>query len=127
MTGTINDATTTSITPGKLTELVKGNEKLLVERLLPLVRRQSISLDLASLARIDAAGLSALIKLYCAARDAGHIFSIRNPSARVAEILALVSLDKLFLSCTTDVFLYSGVSVRKSAACSDPAWWGIRS
>ncbi len=116
MTGTINDATTPSLAPGELTELVRGNEKLLMDRLLPLVRRQNISLDLRPVVRIDAAGLAALIRLYCAARDAGHVFSIRNPSAHVAEILALVGLDKPFLSGNTDVFLYPGISGEESAA-----------
>jgi anti-anti-sigma regulatory factor len=116
MTSTINEATTSSLGPGELTELVRGNEKLFLDRLLPLVRRQNISLDLRRVVRIDAAGLAALIELYCAARDAGRVFSIRNPSAHVAEILALVGLDKAFLSRNADPFLYPVISRQESAA-----------
>lgn len=98
------------------TELVRGQDQRLLEQLLPLVRRQSISLDLRPVSRIDAAGLAALITLYCAAREAGHVFSICNPSGHVAEILALVGLDKLFLSRNADGLLYRGIGLQESAA-----------
>ncbi len=103
-------------TPSEFTELVRGNEKLFLDRFTPLVRRQSVSLDLRPVERIDAAGLTALIKLYCAARDAGHNFAVENPSPHVAEILALVGLDRLFVSRNADEFLYLGVSLQESAA-----------
>ena len=82
----------------ELAELVRGNEQLLLERLQPLVRRQQVTLDLAHVARIDAAGLAALITLYCDACQAGYRFGISNPSPRVREILALVRLDALLVS-----------------------------
>ncbi|MGD1061699.1 MAG: STAS domain-containing protein [Terracidiphilus sp.] len=83
--------------PG-LAELVRGNEQLLLERLQPLVRRQHVTLDLAHVARIDAAGLAALITLYCDACQAGYRFGISNPSPHVREILALVGLNALLVS-----------------------------
>jgi anti-anti-sigma factor len=83
--------------PG-LAELVRGNEQLLLERLQPLVRRQHVTLDLAHVARIDAAGLAALITLYCEACQAGYRFGISNPSPHVREILALVGLNALLVS-----------------------------
>jgi anti-anti-sigma factor len=85
-------------TAGELTELVRGDEQGLLERVAPLVRQHSVSLDLRSVERIDAAGIAALIKLYGLARDAGHHFVVANASARVAEMLALVGLNRILLS-----------------------------
>jgi anti-anti-sigma factor len=82
----------------RITELVRGNEQQLLQRLQPLVRRQNLTLDLAHVARIDAAGLAALITLYCDACQSGYRFRISNPSPRVREILALVRLDALLQS-----------------------------
>ena len=80
----------------EITELVRGNEQQFLERLQPLVRRQNVTLDLAHIARIDAAGLAALITLYCDACKAGYRFTIANPSPHVLEILAIVGLDGFF-------------------------------
>jgi anti-anti-sigma regulatory factor len=80
-----------------LTELVNGNDQTLLESMAPLVRRQCVALDLASVQRIDAAGVGALIKLYAAACEAGHCFTVSNPSHRVAEILALVGVDHFLM------------------------------
>jgi anti-anti-sigma factor len=79
-----------------MTELVRGNEQWLLERMTPLASRQDVCLDLSSVERIDAAGIAALISLYGHAREAGHSFSICGASHRVAEILALVGLDRIF-------------------------------
>jgi len=83
---------------GDLSELVRGHDRDLLDRLAPLVRRQSIALDLTHVERIDAAGIAALISLYGSARDSGHCFTVINVSARVAEILALVGLDRILQS-----------------------------
>lgn len=82
----------------ELTELVLGCEEGLVERFAPLARRQSVTLDISRVRRIDAAGISALLSLYASAREAGHRFTLANPSPRVAEILALVGLERILLS-----------------------------
>jgi anti-anti-sigma factor len=84
--------------------------------MLPLVERRCVSLDLHTVTRIDAAGLTALIKLYCAARDAGHCFSVFNPSPHVKEILALVGLDRILESQITDRFPYSSTRFEETAA-----------
>ncbi|MGA3045111.1 MAG: hypothetical protein ABSD67_00685 [Terracidiphilus sp.] len=42
-----------------LTELVRGQDQLLLERYLPLARKGSVSLDFVSVRRVDAAGISA--------------------------------------------------------------------
>jgi anti-anti-sigma factor len=90
--------TTTTMTPGNLHEIVRGQEHCLIELLEPVVRRQSVTLDLRQIDRIDAAGIAALITLYGSAHAAGHEFTIVNASHRVAEILALVGLDQILSS-----------------------------
>jgi anti-anti-sigma factor len=81
-----------------MAELVRGTEQGLLAWLSPLVRQQSVTLDLGSVERIDAAGIAALISLYASASQAGHCFTVANPSPHVAEILALVGLDRILLS-----------------------------
>ncbi len=100
----------------KITELVRGNEQQLLARLQPLVRRQNITLDLAHVTRIDAAGLAALITLYCDACQAGYRFAITNPSRHVWEILALVGLDALLESHDAEEAPYLGTQLVETAA-----------
>jgi len=100
----------------QLTELVRGNDRRLLEHLEPLARRQSINLDLASVERIDAAGVSALVSLYTAARDSGHSFTVSNASPRVAEVLALVGLDRILLSHNAVWNFHSGQRLQRTAA-----------
>jgi len=113
MTGTIPNPIQTAIFPaGELTEmtgsthlteqaniavLVRGTEQDLLAWLAPLVSRQSVTLDLRLVERIDAAGIAALISLYSTASRAGHSFMVANPSPHVAEILTLVGLDRILL------------------------------
>lgn len=80
---------------GEMAELVRGREGSLIERIKPLVRRRSVTLDMHNVERIDAAGISALITLYCAARQAGHDFMVSRAVPRVEEILALVGVKRL--------------------------------
>jgi anti-anti-sigma factor len=79
-----------------MTELVRGQEEKLLARLEPLVRSQSVTLDMSHVRRIDAAGIAALIRLYRVAAEAGHSFAVTHPSSRVEEILSLVGLERLF-------------------------------
>jgi anti-anti-sigma factor len=88
----------TIIIEGNLHELVRGEEQRLVRELQPVVRAQSVTLDMRNIERIDAAGIAVLISLYGEARMSGHEFAIINASPRVAEILALVGLDRILLS-----------------------------
>jgi anti-anti-sigma factor len=81
----------------ELKELVRGQDRELVERLAPVVRKQSVALDLGTVDRIDAAGIAALISLYGHARDSGYGFAVANPTAHVKEILSLVGLDRILL------------------------------
>jgi anti-anti-sigma factor len=83
--------------PAKGIELVSGREKELLAWLSPVVRRQSVTLDMHSILRIDAAGVAALVSLYASAQQAGHRFSVANLSPRVAEVLKLVGLERILL------------------------------
>jgi anti-anti-sigma factor len=114
-----NTMSCTEIPPveaGEITEIVRGNEATLLERFMPMVRRQCVTLNLAAVTRIDAAGLAALITLYCDARQSGHDFKISNPSHHVAEILAVVGLDKLLVSHQADGFSGFGTPAPATAA-----------
>jgi ABC-type transporter Mla MlaB component len=71
--------------PGNLHELVRGQEQRLLRELEPVVRHQSITLDMRQIERIDAAGISLLISLYGAAHAAGNEFEI-------------VGLDRILIS-----------------------------
>lgn len=82
---------------GGVRELVKGREQEILDRLQPLVHSRSVRLDLSGVERIDAAGLAALVSLYCAASKSGHDFSVINPPRQVARILAIVGLDRILL------------------------------
>jgi anti-anti-sigma factor len=78
-------------------QLVRGREQEILEELQPLVESHSVCLNLSSIERIDAAGLAALVSLYCAACKAGHDFTIVNPSRHVARILTIVGLDGILM------------------------------
>ena len=80
-----------------LRDFVRGQEQELIEELKPLVRSQSVRLDLSLVERIDAAGLAALVSLYRSAREAGHVFAVVNPSCRAARIIALAGLDRVLV------------------------------
>jgi anti-anti-sigma factor len=99
-----------------LTELVRGHDQRLLDRVMPLVRRQSLSLDLSPVRRIDAAGISALVSLYSSAREFGHRFTVFNASPRVAEILAIVGLDRILMSQYAVFMSHSGPFLDRTAA-----------
>ena len=94
----MNAQDTLLIAPGELHELVRGQERELVDRLTPVVSKRNATLDLIHVERIDAAGIAALISLYGAAHSAGNDFAVVNARTHVAEILRLVGLDRI-LSC----------------------------
>lgn len=105
-----NSPNTLWIEPSDLHELVRGQENALVERLRPVVEAQDVTLDLAHVERIDAAGIAALISLYSCARNAGHAFNVAHVSHHVEEILNVVGLDRILLS-------QSAVPVPQPEAC----------
>lgn len=87
---------------GRVKELVRGREEEFLAQLRPLVVRQNVTLDLEEMQRIDAAGVAALIALYCDACKSGYRFAIVNPSPRVNEILHMVGLDAILVSQNTE-------------------------
>jgi len=99
-----------------LTELVRGHDQDVLDRFMPLVSRQSLTLDLHTVERIDAAGIAVLILLFRSACDAGHRFTVSNASPRVAEILAVVGLDRILLSQNAVHISHSGCDMERSAA-----------
>jgi anti-anti-sigma factor len=79
-------------------ELVRGAEPKILAELLPRVQQESVALDLAAVERIDAAGIAALITLYCTAVESGTDFSIVTPSPHVLELLRIVGLESILLA-----------------------------
>lgn len=102
--------------PGGLTELIRGNDQWLVERIAPLFHEYSVSLDLSCVQRIDAAGIAALIKLYAQAREEGRHFSVCNASSRVVEILKLVGLEPILIYHDVVLHPHSGCTFQRPAA-----------
>ncbi len=80
------------------TELVRGTDAQFVAELLPRVKRESVALDLSGVDRIDAAGIAALITLYCSAVESGTDFSVVSPSAHVLELLSIVGLESILVA-----------------------------
>jgi anti-anti-sigma factor len=97
-------------------QLVRGQDAVLLECLGPLVRKCNVALDLSNVERIDAAGITALLSLYQSARESGHRFSLTNVSARVAQILAVVGLDRHLVSHNAVQDLHRGSQSRRPAA-----------
>lgn len=99
-----------------LTELVRGSERQLIDQLAAAVRRETVSLDLGSVERIDAAGIAALISLYRTAQDSGHGFSLANVAPRVRELLRLVGLESILVSHNAKSVSDSAPGLVQSAA-----------
>jgi anti-anti-sigma factor len=115
-TNYVNANGTRLIAPECLHELVRGQEAAFVERLTPVVQRESVTLDLAHVERIDAAGIAALITLYGTARNAGHSFSVCNANHHVEEVLSVVGLDRILLSCRAAQALQADICFAAPAA-----------
>jgi anti-anti-sigma factor len=79
-------------------ELVRGTEAQVVSDLSPRVAVESVALNLAAVERIDAAGIAALITLYCTAVEAGTDFSVVSPSTHVLELLRIVGLEEILVA-----------------------------
>jgi anti-anti-sigma factor len=97
-------------------ELVRGSEFRLTTELLPLVKHESVALNLSQVERIDAAGIAALITVYCSSIEAGTDFTIVDPSPHVLELLRIVGLDKILLGGQIGDRLPSSFSHSRPAA-----------
>lgn len=102
--------------PAEMTDLIRGTSAGLLERLMPLVLERNVTLDLTGVERMDAAGISALLTLYCRACEAGNRFSLINVPMRVSQILAVVGLDRLLLSHNPVQSSQYGAGLHRSAA-----------
>jgi anti-anti-sigma factor len=98
------------------TELVRGQEQKFLEQIMPRVRRQSVALNLESVDRIDAAGLAALVTLYCESCKAGNSFTVSHPCRRVREILELVGLDRILVRESEVERCFESALLQESAA-----------
>jgi anti-anti-sigma factor len=79
-------------------ELVRGSEERVIEEILPRVKQESVALDLSGVERIDAAGIAALITLYCTSVEAGTEFFVVDPSSRVLDLLRVVGLESILIA-----------------------------
>jgi anti-anti-sigma factor len=103
-------------TPDRLTELVRGTDHVLVNYVEPLVRTSNVTLDCKAIERVDAAGIAALITLYGIAQEAGNTFYVCNLKTHVAEILALVGLDRILVEQESSYSSHSCASFARTAA-----------
>jgi len=99
-----------------ITELVRGNERRLLDELTPVVRREDVALDFGRVEKIDAAGIAALIALYRAALESGRSFQVTNAAPRVREMLAMVGLEGILLSQSKGLGSNPARGLTKSAA-----------
>jgi anti-anti-sigma factor len=97
-------------------QLLRGGEQLLLASLLPIVARHNVALDLEQVERMDAAGISALVKLYGAAHKAGRSFRVLKPSRNVKGLLHTVRLESFLLSHNVNHGSHSGPLTRPTAA-----------
>jgi anti-anti-sigma factor len=97
-------------------QLVRGQVDVLLEHVGPLVRKCNVAIDLSSVERIDAAGITALVSLYRNACESGRHFSLTNVPDHVAQILALVGLDRFLLSHNAVRSSHCGPGMRRPAA-----------
>jgi anti-anti-sigma factor len=97
-------------------ELVRGQEQEFLSELRPVVARQNVTLNLEETDRIDAAGVAALVVLYCDACKSGHRFAIANPSPRVQDVLRLVGLDAILVAGSREETVCFGTRLQVTAA-----------
>jgi anti-anti-sigma regulatory factor len=107
---------TTVRVASETTEIVRGQEDKFLGQLEPIIRNHSIELDLGPVERIDAAGIAALIRLYCDAVQAGRMFTILNPRPHVREILAIVGIDRLLMAANAENAVGTAMGMELSAA-----------
>ncbi|MGP8251393.1 MAG: STAS domain-containing protein [Terracidiphilus sp.] len=107
---------TTVRVASETTEIVRGQEEKFLEQLEPIVRMHSTELDLSLVERIDAAGIAALIRLYCDAMQAGRRFTVLNPRPHVLEIMSIVGIDRVLMAQTAENARGTALGMELSAA-----------
>jgi len=98
------------------TEIVRGQEEKFLEQLEPILRNHSVELDLSPVERIDAAGIAALIRLYCDAAQAGRRFTVLNPRPHVFELLSIVGVDRVLIAEKAESARGAALGIELSAA-----------
>jgi anti-anti-sigma factor len=98
------------------TEIVRGQEEKFLEQMEPIVRNHSVELDLGPVERIDAAGIAALIRLYCDATQAGRRFTVLNPRPHVHELLSIVGVDRVLMAENAEKTCGTALGMELSAA-----------
>lgn len=58
---------------------------------------RSVVVDLAGVTFIDSTGIGALVSLHGTAGDVGAQLILRNPTARILEVLRIIHMDRTFL------------------------------
>jgi anti-anti-sigma factor len=107
---------TTVRVASETTEIVRGQEDKFLGQLEPMVRTHSIELDMSQVERIDAAGIAALIRLYCDAVQAGRQFSVLNPQPHVHEIMSIVGIDRVLMAASSEGARGDALGMELSAA-----------
>jgi anti-anti-sigma regulatory factor len=107
---------TTVRVASETTEIVRGQEDKFLGQLEPIVRNHSIELDMSPVERIDAAGISALIRVYCDAMQAGRRFTVLNPQPHVLAIMAIVGIDRVLMAPNADGTRSTALGMELSAA-----------
>jgi anti-anti-sigma factor len=77
-------------------ELTQKSRKAFLERMKPIVRASSVSLDLTEAGEVDAAGLGALVSLNKRAHESGHRIRLVGVQPNLAQLLRDVMLQTLF-------------------------------
>jgi anti-anti-sigma factor len=82
---------------GGLTTATSALLKTYVKSALPETKR--IILDLTDLARMDSAGLGAIVGLYISAKNAGRSLEIINLNPHIRELFSVTNVLSVFESC----------------------------
>jgi anti-sigma B factor antagonist len=101
--GPVEMVTTTAECDGKVVVSVEGDVDLVTSEELRQVLEGAVRLnphvevDLTGLTFIDSSGLSALVEGHRAARDAGGVVVLRNPTSMLRRLLDITRLDSLLV------------------------------
>jgi anti-sigma B factor antagonist len=101
--GPVEMVTSTDEQDGKIVVSVGGDVDLVTSDELRQVLEDAVrvnphvEVDLAGLTFIDSSGLSALVEGHRAARDAGGVVVLRNPTPMLRRLLDITRLDSLLV------------------------------
>jgi anti-sigma B factor antagonist len=108
LVGPIEMVTSMDEHDGKVVVSVGGDVDLVTSQRLRRVLEDAVQVnpqvevDLTGLTFIDSSGLSALVEGHRAARDAGGVVVLRNPTPMLRRLLDITRLDSLLVVDDTD-------------------------